>query len=73
MSKNFQQARMSSEAYLDTTNKHFNLWWQATFFMAVLFVVTLLLWGLDSRQLDIFCYRVLVVVPLITILKPLLR
>lgn len=52
MSKNFQQARMSSEAYLDTTNKHFNLWWQATFFMAVLFVVTLLLWGLDSRQLD---------------------
>ena len=52
MTTNNQKKRMSPAAYLDPENNHFNLWWQATFFMVVLFVVTLLLWGLDSRELD---------------------
>ena len=52
MTTNDQQARMSPAAYLDSENNHFNLWWQATFLMVGLFAVTLLLWGIDSRQLD---------------------
>ena len=51
MTANDQQARMSPAAYLDSENNHFNLWWQAAFFMVVLFVVTLVMWGLDSREL----------------------
>ena len=48
----YRQASFSSEAFLDKETGHFNLWWQATFLMASLFVITLLFWSIDSRQLD---------------------
>ena len=38
--------------YLDPESRHFNLCWQATLFMLSLFIVTLILWSFDQRQLD---------------------
>ncbi len=46
------QTTIGPEAYLDSDNSHFNLWWQATFLMLSLFAITLLLWSFDPRQLD---------------------
>ena len=52
MTAKIQPISISPEAYLDTESRHLNLWWQGTFLMVGLFAITLLLWGIDSRQLD---------------------
>jgi hypothetical protein len=43
---------MRQTIYLQPDSNRFNRWWLATFFMLALFVITLLLWVLDERQLD---------------------
>ncbi len=47
----YWQISLGPEACFDRDTRCFNLWWQATFLMAGLFVITLLLWVVDSRQL----------------------
>lgn len=46
------QSILSPQGILDSGSRHLNLWWQGTLFMVGLFVITLILWGLDPRQLD---------------------
>ena len=43
---------MNNAGLKKTKSTQFNLWWQASFFMVGLFVITLLLWMLDTSQLD---------------------
>ena len=47
-----KQNTLIHAACLNPENGHFNLWWQATYLMSGLFVITLLLWGIDTRLLD---------------------
>jgi hypothetical protein len=43
---------MMRAIWLQPDAARFNHWWQATFFMLALFIITLILWALDSRQPD---------------------
>ena len=52
MTLNYTQHSISPHAFLDSDTRRFNLWWQATFLMLSLAVITLLLLGIDERQLD---------------------
>lgn len=47
-----KQSLFTPSAYLDVGKRHFNLLWQAAFFMVALFMITLLFWWADPRQLD---------------------
>ncbi len=47
-----QLTTISPQAWLEKDTRHFNLWWQAAFLMLSLFAITLVLWSIDTRQLD---------------------
>ncbi len=52
MKEQATQSTIRPEAYLEDGTKNFNLWWQATFLMLGLFIITAIFWAVDQRQLD---------------------